>query len=129
MGGRLPDDFRTVSGHCHFEVRKTSTSRAVGGRFPDARRRNRSPVREIAYLVTTIYDEPQNLPDRRSISPPGVRKTSTHGPRSGRFPDLKVAMSGNRPEVVRKSSTQRTLSCETPTAKKWSLLSRRVHCK
>ena len=39
----------------------------------------------------------------------GVRKTSTHGPRSGRFPDLKVAMSGNRPEVVRKSSTHRTL--------------------
>ena len=31
----MADGWRTVSGHCQFEVRQTSTSRAVGGRFPD----------------------------------------------------------------------------------------------
>ena len=39
-----------------------------------------------------------------------VRKTSTYRPRGGRFPDLKLAMSGNRPPIVRQPSTWRTTS-------------------
>jgi len=113
-GGRLADGWRTVSGHCQFEVRQTSTSRAVGGRFPDVSRRNQSPVGEISCLVTTTYNEPQNLTDRRSFWPPGVRKTSTYRPRSGRLPDLKLAMSGNRPPIVRQPSTWWTTSGRLP---------------
>ena len=39
-----------------------------------------------------------------------VRKTSTYRPRGGRFPDLKLAMSGNRPPIVRQPSTWWTTS-------------------
>ena len=52
----LLDAFRTVSGHCQFEVRQTSTSRAVGGRFADARRPKRSPVGEILWFVVCSSD-------------------------------------------------------------------------
>ena len=43
-----------------------------------------------------------------------VRKTSTYRPRSGRFPDLKLAMSGNRPPTVRQPSTWWTTSGRLP---------------
>ena len=35
VGGRFLDGFRTVSGLCQFEVRKSSTHGTRGGRFPD----------------------------------------------------------------------------------------------
>ena len=39
-----PDDFRTVSGHCHFEVRKSSGRTSRCGRLPDM---NRGPTAQL----------------------------------------------------------------------------------
>ena len=63
------------------------------------------------YIVVT---KQQISPTGDRFWPPGVRKTSTYRPRSGRLPDLKLAMSGNRPPIVRQPSTWWTTSGRLP---------------
>ena len=67
--------------------------------------------------ATPATDEPRHFVH-------AVRKTSTHGARGGRLPDLKPAMSGNRPEVVHQPSTRSEEQSGADTAAgTWSMVS------
>jgi len=105
-----PSDLPTRRSPGSPQVRKSSTSRPVGGRLPDLNVRKPSGNRPVGgrppdgFRTLDSYPLHSLPPDPPQQCPETVRKSSGRWTVSGRFPDIEV----------RKSSTWRTGSGRLP---------------